>query len=269
MHSTSQQNSHQTASEALLLLQKQHALLLEDQLAGRQLQQQIRPTTPWQAQGIDFAHCVIPALYLTGDSLDYFVLPDGRLLLYLADVSGHGTASALISMLLKNTVREFIFGAHASRSDAPVTPATVLAYLNQRLLTYDSDRHVTLICAIVDTVQNLLFWSVAGHLPAPVLYSAGRAAFLRGKGQPVGLFEHAKYNDEQMLLPDAFSLSLFSDGVLEVLPEKHLITREAALPKLISAAQGDYAQIVERLGLANCSNMPDDIAMLVLSRNLA
>ncbi len=101
MHSTSQQNSHQTASEALLLLQKQHALLLEDQLAGRQLQQQIRPTTPWQAQGIDFAHCVIPALYLTGDSLDYFVLPDGRLLLYLADVSGHGTASALISMLLK------------------------------------------------------------------------------------------------------------------------------------------------------------------------
>ena len=47
------------------------------------------------------------------------------------------------------------------------------------------------------------------------------------------------------------------------------ITREAALPKLITAAHGEYPSIVERLGLANCSNMPDDIAMLVLSRNLA
>lgn len=258
-----------TASEELHLLQKQHALLLEDQRAGQQLQQQIRPKTPWEAQGIKFEHCVVPSLYLTGDSLDYFVLPDGRLLLYLADVSGHGTASALISMLVKNTVREFIFGAHAARTDATLTPSSVLAYLNRRLLTYDSDRHVTLICAIVDTTQTLLHWCVAGHLPSPVLYSDGCATFLRGKGQPVGLFEHSVYSDEQMPLPQAFSLSLFSDGVLEVLPEKYLITREAALPKLISAAQGDYTQIVERLGLANCSNMPDDIAMLVLSRNLA
>ncbi|MDY0248731.1 MAG: PP2C family protein-serine/threonine phosphatase [Pseudomonas sp.] len=250
-------------------MQKQHTLLLDDQRAGLQLQQQIRPKTPWEAQCIKFEHCVIPALYLTGDSLDYFVLPDGRLFLYLADVSGHGTASALISMLVKNTVREFIFGAHATHSDTTLTPATVLAYLNQRLLTYDSGRHVTLICAIVDTVQNLLHWCVAGHLPSPVLFSDGRATFLRGKGQPVGLFEHATYSDEQMVLPQAFSLTLFSDGILEVLPEKYLITREAALPKLISAAQGKYTQIVQRLGLDNCSNMPDDIAMLVLSRNLA
>ncbi len=269
MHSTSQQISHETASEELLFLQKQHILLLEDQRAGQQLQQQIRPKTPWEAQGIRFDHCVVPALYLTGDSLDYFVLPDGRLFLYLADVSGHGTASALISMLVKNTVREFIFGAHAQHTDAVLTPASVLTYLNQRLLTYDSDRHVTLICVIVDTVQDLLLWCVAGHLPSPVLYSDGRAAFLCGKGQPVGLFENSTYSNEQMTLPQAFSLSLFSDGVLEVLPEKHLITREAALPKLIRAAQGDYTNIVQRLGLANCSNMPDDIAMLVLSRNLA
>ena len=269
MHSTSQQSSHEAASEELLLLQKRYALLAEDQLAGQQLQQQIRPPNPWQAQGIQFAHCVIPALYLSGDSLDYFSLPDGRLLVYLADVSGHGSASALISLLLKSTVHEFIFGAQAAGSETVLTPSRLLTYLNQRLLSYGADRHVTLICAILDTAQNLLHWSVAGHLPSPILYSEGRAAFLRGQGQPVGLFEQAAYSDEQMPLPDRFSLSLFSDGILDVLPEKHLITQEAALPKLITAAQGEYTQIVECLGLANCSNMPDDIAMLVLSRNLA
>jgi hypothetical protein len=37
----------------------------------------------------------------------------------------------------------------------------------------------------------------------------------------------------------------------------------------MKAALGNYTQAVQLLGLANCSNMPDDIAMLVLSRNLA
>ena len=232
MHSILQQSSDASPDEALILLRQQQALLIEDQLAGRQLQQQLRPVTPWTAQGITFEHCVVPALYLTGDSLDYFVLPDGRLLLYLADVSGSGTAAALISMLLKNTIREFIFGAHAA-SATPLTPAKILSYLNQRLLTYNSDRHVTLICAIVDTAHNLLHWSMAGHLPSPVLYSAGHAVFLSGKGQPVGLFEQAQYHDEQIILPPAFSLSLFSDGIFDLLPEDSLVSREAALPLLM------------------------------------
>ena len=269
MHSTSQQASPQTASEELLILKKQRARLIDDQLAGQYLQPQIRPATPWDAQGIKFEHCVVPALYLTGDSLDYFELPDGRILLYLADVSGSGTAAALISMLLKSIVQEFIIVNDVAPTTLSITPASVLAYLNQRLLSYGSDRHVTLICAIIDTKESLLCWSVAGHLPSPVLYSEGHTAFLSGKGQPVGLFEQAKYSNEQMPLPHAFSLSFFSDGIFDVLPEKGLVSSEAALPKLMHAVQGDYAEAVKRLGLANCSNMPDDIAMLVLSRNLA
>src|SRR5690554_6414049 len=269
MHSTSQQPSPSDLTEELNALRKQQAALIDDQLAGRQLQQQIRPKTPWQAQGITFAHCVVPALHLTGDSLDYFALPDGRLLMYLADVSGSGTAAALISMLLKSIVHGYVFGGQAAATDAPITPATVLRYLNKRLLSYNADRHVTLICAIIDTQQNILHWSVAGHLPSPLLYSDGHAAFLVGSGQPVGLFEHATFNDMQMRLPEAFSLSFFSDGIFDVLPQDSLISSEAAIPKLITAAQGNYTQVVQELGLANCSNMPDDIAMLVLSRNLA
>ncbi len=172
-------------------------------------------------------------------------------------------------MLLKSIVQEFTLSAAVVVANLPITPAAVLAYLNQRLLSYDSDRHVTLICAIIDKQDDLLLWSVAGHLPSPILYSDDHALFLHGKGQPVGMFEHAEYSDEHMLLPRAFSLSLFSDGVLDLLPEDDLVAREAALSQLVEAAQGNYAQTVVSLGLANCSNMPDDIAMLVLSRNLA
>ncbi len=63
MHPTSQQSSHEITAEELILLRKQQVLLIDDQLAGHKLQQQIRPKTPWQAQGISFEHCVVPALY--------------------------------------------------------------------------------------------------------------------------------------------------------------------------------------------------------------
>lgn len=268
MDPNSQQPRQNTAAEELLMVQKQNAALIEDQLVGRKLQQRLRPDTPWHAQGLTFQHCVIPALYLAGDTLDYFSLPDGRILLYLADVSGSGTAAALITLLLKSTVNDFVSAEQSAEATASITPAALLTHLNQRLLTYSMDRHVTLICAIVDTQHELLQWSVAGHLPSPILYSDGQAAFLTGKGLPVGLFAHASYSNEQVQLPHGFSLCLLSDGVFDAQPQDSLVSSETALPALINAAQGEFAQIVQRLGLANCSNMPDDIALLVLSRNL-
>ena len=263
----SQQTDHQAAAKALLLLQEKQAALMADQLAGLRLQEKVRPATPWTAQGIRFEHCIVPALYLTGDSLDYFILADGRIFFYLADVSGSGTAAALISILMKSIIQEFVFSA--ATATASITPASLLMHINQRLLSYGSGRHVTLICAIIDSSDNSLCWSVGGHLPSPILYSDGQAVFLAGKGQPVGLFEQAQYHNEHMILPNAFSLSLFSDGIFDVLPEDGLVKSEAALPSLVSAAAGNYTELVKRLGLANCHNMPDDIATLVLSRNLA
>ena len=60
MHLTPQQSSPQAASEELLLLQKQRALLIDDQRTGQYLQQQIRPVTPWQMQGIGLSTALFP-----------------------------------------------------------------------------------------------------------------------------------------------------------------------------------------------------------------
>ena len=109
----------------------------------------------------------------------------------------------------------------------------------------------------------------AGHLPLPVLYSEGQAQYLGGRGLPVGLFAEATYTDHQLKLPQRFSLSLFSDGILEVLPGDSLKQREAVLPQLIEQANGNLSELRQILGLAKKGDMPDDIAMLVLSRNLA
>ena len=82
-------------------LQASLSLLEEDQNAGRQVQMNMLPQTPWVVDGLQFAHQIIPSLYLSGDFVDYFRLDERRVAFYLADVSGHGASSAFVTVLLK------------------------------------------------------------------------------------------------------------------------------------------------------------------------
>ena len=65
------------------------------------------------------------------------------------------------------------------------------------------------------------------------------------------------------------SLTLLSDGILDLLPGDTLKEKESALPELISGAGGTLDGLRRVFGLAELADMPDDIALLVLSRNLA
>jgi sigma-B regulation protein RsbU (phosphoserine phosphatase) len=101
------------------------------------------------------------------------------------------------------------------------------------------------------------------------MFSQGQAQYLPGRGFPVGLFVDATYQDHVMALPDAFSLTLLSDGILDLLPGDSLKEKEALLPELVRAAGGTLAGLRKTFGLAKLGEMPDDIALLVMSRNLA
>jgi hypothetical protein len=106
---------------------------------------------------------------------------------------------------------------------------------------------------------------LGGHLPLPVLVADGEARFLEGKGKPVGIFKDATWQVFQATLPEKFSLMVFSDGILEVLPPPDLISKEECLLDLMKDCSGDLNAIWARLGLDKLKDMPDDIAVLTLN----
>ncbi|MNN29285.1 Stage II sporulation protein E (SpoIIE) [compost metagenome] len=85
----------------------------------------------------------------------------------------------------------------------------------------------------------------------------------------MGLFDEASYDDHVIELPPSFSLTLLSDGILDLLPGDTLKDKEAALPEMVCEAGGSLDGLRQVFGLASLGEMPDDIALLVLSRNLA
>src|SRR5690606_34990657 len=244
-------------------------LLQEDQDAGRQVQMNMLPVTPWSADGFDFAHQIIPSLYLSGDFVDYFRVDEHRIGFYLADVSGHGASSAFVTVLLKFMTTRLLYESRRFRTLREFKPSEVLDHINRGLINCKLGKHVTMLGGVIDQERNVLHYSIGGHLPMPVLYSDGHARYLEGRGLPVGLFVEATYDDFEIELSDSFSLTLLSDGILDLLPGDTLKEKEAGLPGLIADAGGTLEGLRQVFGLADLAEMPDDIALLVLSRNLA
>jgi serine phosphatase RsbU (regulator of sigma subunit) len=129
-------------------------------------------------------------------------------------------------------------------------------------------KHVTMVGGVIDEHTGLMTYSIGGHLPLPVLYTPDDTRYLEGRGLPVGLFDEATYQDHVLELPPQFSLTLLSDGILDLLPGDTLKDKEAALPEIVKAAGGSLDGLRQRFELATLGEMPDDIALMVLSRNL-
>ena len=250
-------------------LQASLHLLQEDQDAGRQVQMNMLPVTPWTTDDFHFAHQIIPSLYLSGDFVDYFRVDEHRIGFYLADVSGHGASSAFVTVLLKFMTTRLLYESRRGGTLREFKPSEVLDHINRGLINCKLGKHVTMLGGVIDQERNVLHYSIGGHLPMPVLYDGESARYLEGRGLPVGLFVDATYDDFEMVLPERFSLTLLSDGILDLLPGDTLKDKESALPELVTGAGGTLDGLRGAFGLAALHDMPDDIALLVLSRNLA
>jgi len=241
--------------------------LQQDLIAGRQVQMKMLPPAPVFFDEYRFSHRIVPSLYLSGDFVDYFRVGDDHVAFCIADVSGHGASSAFITVLLKN-----IFARKRSdflhRGDmAILSPSEMLDFINQEILKTQTGKHATLCVGVVDLTEDSMQLSIAGHLPLPILAADGKCEYIVSEDVPAGLFEEASYTEKTLLLPENFILSLFSDGILEVLPAEGIRAKEALLLDSLSSGINTVKALSETFHLDQLKDAPDDIAILLISKN--
>lgn len=241
-------------------------MLEQDQQAGRQVQMRMLPATPLILGDYVFSHTVIPSLYLSGDFTDYFTVGDHFVTFFMADVSGHGSSSAFATVLLKNLFARKRSDFLRRHDDTILSPLGLLKRANAELMDLEVGKFATMVVGVLDMQSNTLRYSVAGHLPQPVLVSEEGARYLRGEGSAVGIMADANYEEHLVQLPDSFMLALFSDGILEILPPKNLIDKEHYFLNVFEQAAASPEEMVTRLGLDQVDTAPDDIAALFLSK---
>ena len=240
--------------------------LERDQNAGRSVQIKLLPPTPVEIGGLCLSYRLIPSLYLSGDLIDYGLLEDRYLAFYLTDVSGHGSAPAFVTIWLRQLVRRYFREKKIFHDDESFRndTANLLSLINAEVMSSELGCHMTCFVGVIDTHTREMRYVFGGHLPFPLLIVDNQAEYLMGKGKPVGIFENATWEVNTLQLPDEFSLVVFSDGILEVLPPEQLIEKEDYLKK---AMQINYSveDICRALNVDNLDSAPDDIAILKIS----
>ncbi len=237
--------------------------LERDQRAGQYVQLRMLPSSPMTIGRYRLAHRVQPSMILSGDFVDYFRIADRHFAFYIADVSGHGASSALITVILKNFFRRL------RREYQPRMlrdPGRILALLNRELLDHGLGKHVAMFIGVVDVEADTVACANAGHFPHTIHASGSEARFLEMTGKPVGLFDTVEYEVAELPLAAGDSMVAFSDGVLEVLHEDGLAAKEARLKDCAAAEAPDIGALWDALGVVGSTPGPDDLTCLMVSR---
>lgn len=239
------------------------AELRADQRAGRKVQLRMLPDNDQRLADLSVSHLIKPSLYLSGDFLDYFRISKDKVLVYIADVSGHGASSAFVTVLLKNLTNRLQRNLRRGSSDDILYPDRFLSRINSELLDTGLGKHVTVFVGIISVNERTLSYAVGAHFPMPILsFEGGSTSFLEGSGLPVGLFEAPEWEVYEVPLEQPFRLILFSDGILEVIRAKSLDEKEQTLLELVSGGRHTIASLNQALNLDAITELPDDIAIV-------
>ncbi len=238
-----------------------------DEQAGRELQFQMLPENGAQFDQLQFFYRLLSSSTLSGDFVDYFRIDGNHIGFYLADVAGHGIPSALVTVILKNTMGRFLNDCWQQGDHLLLDPQQTLSKLNNLFLEGGLHKHVAMFYGVIALTENKLIYSSAGHFPHAILFEQGSARYEGYKSPPAGLFSQASYPSHECVLHERFALLLISDGIFEIMPQPSLLEKEAALLAMIDSEGLNLDDLIQTLGISTeSSDLPDDITFLLLKR---
>jgi serine phosphatase RsbU (regulator of sigma subunit) len=239
-----------------------------DLQAGRAVQQRLLPRFPLTQGKFKVNHDMEPSTYLSGDLVDYFELGPKQLVFYIADVSGHGASSALITLLIKTQIDRYRDELENDTSDIVTNPGQVLRQINLELLKTQTSKHATMFYGVIDTAEERLHYAMAAHFPSPIVCFKKDCQIIEPESLAVGLFDDASYETRTLNLKGFKRLTLLSDGIFELMDESSLSEKETRLLELGADPHHtmlDYlAQLREK---GACADAPDDITVLTVEKS--
>jgi serine phosphatase RsbU (regulator of sigma subunit) len=150
-----------------------------------------------------------PAREVGGDFYDYFLLPDGRFGIVIADVADKGMPAALYMTLIRTLIRATLYEVDS--------PTDVLARVNDVLeAETEQGMFVTLFYGVLSLESGQLVYTNAGHNPPYWLHrKSGDLEPLLKSGMALGVLAGSQVEERSITLEPGDYLFLYTDGVTE------------------------------------------------------
>jgi serine phosphatase RsbU (regulator of sigma subunit) len=183
---------------------------------ARTIQQGLLPQNMPESPSLTIKATYIPAIAVGGDYYDAFEITPGVFGMIVADVSGHGVASALIMSMVKVLLKTY-----ANSNDGP---KKTLEKINTIFQTeVETSNFVTVFYGVLDTNTHNLYYSSAGHCPV-LLFNKEDGAYrqIKADGLFLGIFPDMMLSETcYTYKPGTQRLILYTDGLTEARNEKN------------------------------------------------
>jgi serine phosphatase RsbU (regulator of sigma subunit) len=246
---------------------KEKQNILSQLAIAREIQQGLLPSHPPIVDGYLIAGWSEPADQAGGDFYDWVQSSSKKVILTIADVTGHGIGPAIMASVCRAYARATLEGE---------TPLRPLIERINRLMSGDltDSRFVTYFAAVLDPATHSVTWLSAGHGPV-LVYRAADASVEEATvhGVPLGIIEDFEFDTSSTTtLHPGDVVLMASDGFWEYPNHKNELFGTDRLKRSLAAAAGlEPKAIIEKIRADVAAHVgttpqPDDMTAVVVKR---
>jgi len=189
-------------------IRRYYDVLQQEMRLARRLQIGLLPEAPHPIPGLACHDRFIPASELCGDYYDYFRRSDGSFDIVIADVTGHGVASAMVSVQVRAL-------AHIYTLEG-LSPPQVLARINEFMCENFHKRYLMTMFIIHVAPDFSVAYAGAGHNPFYFTADGKNVQRCLSQGIPLGIQKNYEYRSDTLSLSPGARMLLYTDGLVEI-----------------------------------------------------
>ena len=271
---------------SVLKAENEQARLENELEMARLVQSAFLPKVGHKVEKLDISSYYQSAEKCSGDWWGSFPLGKGYEMICIGDVMGHGTAAALLTVMI-HSICQTISSIPGEAKKVVAEPGYLANKLN--LLAYDTFQgryFMTFFIMIFDFNNGVIRFCNAGHrLPLTVNVIAAQKAVAKttegspqdlvdpeslvSVGNPLGVAQDSEYRGSEKEISDGDRFILYTDGVIEAVNEDgkalglrsftHMVKQSSALES------ANFCQkIVDNVKVYTSNNVPDDDVTVVI-----
>jgi len=225
---------------------------------AKKLQKYIFPEPRFYTAKTAISTWSTPLSDIGGDLYDYIHFRDGRIIFFIADVSGHSISASMFTTIVKMVFRNAL-----QRTEIPGELMTIAnTELSQNLPT---EAFVTMFCGLIDENQGVLYYSNAGH-PPPKLIRKGVITELECPDPFLGPIEGTEYSTIKQDFISGDTLFLYTDGLLDIIDEVYKHVDADRMMQLFLEHDCDFDDFIKEISSPKYIRS-DDCTVMVINRD--